>query len=193
MIKKTRKQWACEICAIHKQTVKQTIAGIFKLGRMLIAAKKKLEYGQFLAMIESDLPFGARSAQMLMAVAADRRLTDANRVRLLPDAWRTLYELTKLPDGQLERAVASGAISPHTTRDEVRAMRPRYNPIPLTPCDIAPERAPPLALVSSAGPTRTAPVLDLEQATRPAAMLHQIERLVEELVAEVERGEAVLD
>ena len=101
--------------------------------------------------------------------------------------------MTKLPDGQLERAVASGAISPHTTRDEVRAMRPRYNPIPLTPCDIAPERAPPLALVSSAGPTRTAPVLDLEQATRPAAMLHQIERLVEELVAEVERGEAVLD
>ena len=41
-----------------------------------IAAKKKLEYGQFLAMIESDLPFGARTAQMLMTVAADRRLAE---------------------------------------------------------------------------------------------------------------------
>jgi hypothetical protein len=185
-IKKTRKQWACEICAIHKQTVKQTIAGIFKLGRMLIAAKKKLEYGQFLAMIESDLPFGARSAQMLMAVAADRRLTDANQVRLLPDAWRTLYELTKLPDEAFEQAVASGAITPRTTRADVGAMRPHYNPIPLTSSrDIAPERPPPLALVSSAGPTRTALVLDLEQATRPAVMLHQIERQVGELEREV--------
>jgi len=46
----------------------------------------------------ADLPFAARTAQRLMAVAADARLANPTHVSLLPPSWGTLYELTKLPD-----------------------------------------------------------------------------------------------
>jgi hypothetical protein len=49
-------------------------------------------------MIEVDLPFKASIAQRLMKIAADERLVDAAHGPHLPPHWRTLYELTKLPD-----------------------------------------------------------------------------------------------
>ena len=65
----------------------------------------------------------------------DRAEVDANRIRLrlqnlhtvqlLPAAWGTIYELTKLPDETLEQAVTEGAITSRTTRAEVRNMRVR--------------------------------------------------------------------
>jgi hypothetical protein len=48
---------------------------------------------------ETMLPFGARTAQMLMKVSEEPLLANPNRGSDLPPSWRTLYELTKLPDG----------------------------------------------------------------------------------------------
>ena len=72
-VQKTRKQWAAEIRAAHRQSVR----AILKLGRLLIAAKRGLPHGAFQKMVEQDLPFGLRTAQMLMAIAKDRRLSNA--------------------------------------------------------------------------------------------------------------------
>ena len=52
-------QWARDIRAVYKLTVKQTVQGVFKLGRMLIAAKASLDHGEFEKMIERNLPFDA--------------------------------------------------------------------------------------------------------------------------------------
>ena len=104
----TRKQWAAKICAIHARTVQ----GVFQMGRELLAAKKNLPYGTFIAMVESDLPFGKRTAQRLMAIAADRRLAKAAQGSLLPAIWRTLYELHKLPDDALEQAITENPDRP---------------------------------------------------------------------------------
>ena len=52
--------------------------------------------GIFEAMVEDDLPFGKRTAQRLMAIASDQRLSNTTHVSLLPASWQTLYELTKL-------------------------------------------------------------------------------------------------
>ena len=96
---RTRAQWARAICATHKATVQN----IFKMGRLLSAAKKKLQHGEFTTMIESDLPFGKRTAQMLMAVAADARLAKANHGSLLPATWRCLMSFISCPTRCLSR------------------------------------------------------------------------------------------
>ena len=122
---KTCAQWAAEIRAAHKQSIE----GILKMGRTLIAAKKALDkHGAFEKMIENDLPFDASTAQRLMKIARDPRLRKAAHGQLLPGSWRTLYELTKLSDETFERAVSSGAINPAMTREQAV----RYVTVPVT-------------------------------------------------------------
>jgi hypothetical protein len=74
-------------------------------------------------MIENELPFGKRTAQMLMAVANDPRLTTAKHASRLPPHWYTLYELRQLSDAQFEAAIANGLINPEMERDDARSLR----------------------------------------------------------------------
>ena len=64
-------------------------------GPCLNVAKTELAHGEFLAMIERELPFGPSTAQRLMMIAEDARLTNAAHAQFLPSSWMTLYELTK--------------------------------------------------------------------------------------------------
>jgi hypothetical protein len=90
----------------------KTLEGIFETGEALIAAKQELR-GEFLAMVERDLPFSADTAQRLMAVARDQRLQKIRNTahgRSLPVSWRTLFELTRWSDEDLDQGLASGRI-----------------------------------------------------------------------------------
>ncbi len=69
-------------------------------------------------MIEGDLPFKPFTAQRLMAVSRDERLAKASHGLLLPPHWRTLYELTRLPDDVLEAKFADGTIHPEMQRTD---------------------------------------------------------------------------
>src|SRR4051794_16228364 len=73
-----------------------TLEGFFECGRLLVRAKADLEHGEFLAMVERDLPFGPRFAQMLMRVANDPKLTNANHASHLPPSVTSLYLLSRL-------------------------------------------------------------------------------------------------
>lgn len=107
--------WATRISACWRASTE----AILEVGRLLTAAKAALPHGAFGKMIESELPFGARTAQMLMAISADPRLTDPKHVSHLPPSWGTLYELTKLPEKEFEARIASGAIRPDLERKQV--------------------------------------------------------------------------
>jgi hypothetical protein len=89
---KTRAQWAKQICA----SAQRTVDSILETGRLLIAAKKALDHGEFESMIANDLPFDASTARRQMKIARDPRISAHGHV--LPAAWRTIYELTMLPD-----------------------------------------------------------------------------------------------
>ena len=115
----TRNQWAERISDAWCEATSGMLAAIFSIGQDLIYAKGELEHGEFIAMTESDLPFGRRTAQMLMAVARDDRLTKTNRGSLLPPHWRTLYELTRLDNATFERMLDDGTIRPDMERSEV--------------------------------------------------------------------------
>jgi hypothetical protein len=61
-------------------------------------------------MIKNDLPFAARTAQRLMKIAADPKIRKAAHGSLLPDSWRTVYELSKLPSAEFTQAAQAGSI-----------------------------------------------------------------------------------
>ena len=97
------------------------VDSIIETGQRLIDAKNdpNIAHGEFLAMIESDLPFGARTAQRLMAIASHPVISKATHASYLPPSWMTLYELTKLPEHALQQKIDSGEITPKIGRATV--------------------------------------------------------------------------
>ena len=112
-----KNEWATKICAAWQKS----IAGIFEAGDLLCAAKDAQPHGTFERMIEHELPFGPRTAQCLMAIAADQRLRETNHGSLLPQSWRTLYEIHKMTNEELEVSIANGLVRPDVTRAEIQA------------------------------------------------------------------------
>ena len=98
---------------------RQSVEAIIDTGRLLSEAKSALGHGTFSKLIHEELPFSARTAQRLMAIASDPRLTDATHVSLLPPHWGTLYELTRLDDGQFAHRIADGTIRPDMDRKDI--------------------------------------------------------------------------
>jgi hypothetical protein len=195
---KTRAQWAAEICAAHKQSIE----GILKMGRTLIAAKDALEHGSFQKMIDHDLPFDASTAQRLMKIARDPRIANAARVQLLPMAWGTLYELTKLPDAAFAAAVESGAITPQTTRAEasqlvriqVSESRPAYK-LPTVGFGKTATVAAPRYIPNAVQTPSRIVTLPRSEAARAVSgvAIAEIERLVGELAMAMTRGDVRAD
>ena len=124
-----KNEWATKICAAWQKSV----AAIFDVGDLLVAARNAQPHGTFERMIEHELPFGPRTAQCLMAVAADARLRKANHGSLLPPSWRTLYEISKMTDEEFTVAVANGLVRPEVTRTEILARND-------LPADYSPSR-----------------------------------------------------
>jgi hypothetical protein len=112
-----RELWAERITAAWRATVES----IFEVGRCLIEAKASpnLTRGEFAAMIDSDLPFTARTAQRLMAIARNPWLAKATHMSLLPPSWGTLYELSRLPSEVFSAKIEAGEIWPEMQRKDV--------------------------------------------------------------------------
>ena len=89
---------------------RKSINSIIQCGRLLIAAKDELKHGEFLKMIENNLPFKRSTAQALMKIASDGRITKNQHAGCLPAHWSTLAKLTQLPDAAFEARIADGTI-----------------------------------------------------------------------------------
>ena len=100
------------------------IPSIIETGQALIDAKEELEHGSFEAMVQSKLPFSKTAAKMLRAVAAHKIISNSHHGDYLPASWRTLYELTKLPEDILLHALKDGRVHPKMERKDVKALRP---------------------------------------------------------------------
>jgi hypothetical protein len=125
-VKKTKAEyWAPKIHAEWRKSVE----GILGVGRQLIAAKESCEHGEFLRLfkghdnaVSDPVPFGDRSARMLMELAVHPVLSDRKFVSDLPQSWGTLYELAKLDDETLIAGIKAGEITPETTRAQAAAL-----------------------------------------------------------------------
>ena len=118
----TRTEWATRIGSRWQEACAGMREATFQIGHDLIQSKKELDHGEFIAMIESDLPFGKRSAQMFKAIAEDDRLSKAKSISLLPPHWGTLYKISRFDDESLERFLDDGTINPDCTYAEINKV-----------------------------------------------------------------------
>ncbi len=108
--------------AIHVAWQKN-LENILNVGRMLVQVKSRISRGRFAIMVNDELPFGARTAQMLMTVAEDKRIANAKHASHLPPSWMTLYNLTRLTDAEFEFGVDAGMIRPDLQRKHIRLIK----------------------------------------------------------------------
>lgn len=113
------KVWAKRINGAWQKTTE----GILETGALLIDAKADLPHGEFTNMVQLELNFSSPTARMLMAVAAHPVISNRYHGNVLPPSWRTLYELTKLPEPLLLEKLQDGTITPKTERREIMELR----------------------------------------------------------------------
>lgn len=111
----SRADWAGAISGAWRKSLE----AVLETGRLIREAKDALPHGEFTAMVERELPFGERWAQMLMKIAGHPQLTDPKHASVLPPSPATLYELAKLDEKTFERKLADGTIRPDMQRREV--------------------------------------------------------------------------
>jgi len=67
-----------------RAALQKTVEGVLEVGRLLIEAKIALPTGSFLKMIDHELPFKPRLAQLYMEVARNPRFADTQNFAHLP-------------------------------------------------------------------------------------------------------------
>jgi hypothetical protein len=131
VVGKTRQQYAAEIHHLAEDVVERQL----EIGRLLLDAREgpgKLPHGEFLAMIKEDLRFSFNrfTAYKLMAIAANRVLSNVSHAKHLPPSWDTRYQLSLLADEVIEEKIADGTINPAIERKAVQALKLQYLPPP---------------------------------------------------------------
>jgi Protein of unknown function (DUF3102) len=95
-----------------------------QIGTFLEEAKAKLQHGEFQRLISSRLPFGSRTAQMMMAAA--RAITSGMIPSgIVPPSYSVVYQITTLTEAEREQAVEEGVIRPNMRREDVAAFKRR--------------------------------------------------------------------
>jgi hypothetical protein len=98
--------------------------GFIEAGEALRRAKHELPHGEYEAMVRDDLRMDPSTARRLTAIASNPVLSDRAHGHALPPSWRTLYELTKLPQTLLLTKIEEGAIYPAMERKQVLEILP---------------------------------------------------------------------
>lgn len=116
------KKWVTEI----RSHMARSVEAILDTGQALIDAKADCAYGEFASVcvrvFHGDTGSVVRIAEMYMAVARSEQIR--NSVSTLPPAYSTLYELSRVPKKEFNKAVKTGHINPTITRKGVVALMP---------------------------------------------------------------------
>jgi hypothetical protein len=106
--------------------IRQAWSGVQKrfllIGRYLVQAKIRLPHGEFLEMIERDLPFRRNIAFQLreVAEAIDSRRIEEDEV---PPNYSVIYQLVILSDPELQAARERGLVRKDVTRRELEMFK----------------------------------------------------------------------
>lgn len=104
------------------------VAAFIEVGRLLKEAKAELDHGEWGNLVKDNLPFDDRTAQRFMAIAGNPILANPTHVSVLPPAWGTLYELSRLSEKVLKAKIADGTIHPRMERKDAVALEPKRTP-----------------------------------------------------------------
>lgn len=115
------REWADKILGAWRQSVE----GIFEVGRLLIDAKAALLHGGFEIMVRDKLPFNKSAAERLMKLSRNPELTNPANLPVLPASWTTLYELSKFDEQKLRVAFDKRLIHPTTRGQDIPEIAAR--------------------------------------------------------------------
>jgi hypothetical protein len=92
------------------------------IGRYLNHAKATLDHGEFMQMVERDLPFRYSTGNRMMKVAA---ALDSNTLTLdtMPGSYAVAYEVLTLTEPERAAAASAGLIRPDVKRAELVAFK----------------------------------------------------------------------
>jgi hypothetical protein len=111
--------WIGEI----NEATRNSSGWIIETGLILLRAKEQLAHGQWLSMWETRrMPFGVRTAEMLMKVARHPILRDPKSISSLPVSWSILYVLSQLPANLVQQEIIDGTINPELKLAEARHL-----------------------------------------------------------------------
>ena len=115
-----REEFAAEI----RRAWAESQESFLLIGRYLHTAKNRLQHGEFMAMVSSDLPFSHQTANKLMSVA---RFVEAGEIPpdTLPSASETCYQITTLTVEERARALKEGVIRPTMRRQDILLFKRR--------------------------------------------------------------------
>jgi hypothetical protein len=137
---KTKVQrWAESITAAHGESV----AAIIAVGEQIQRAKADCSHGEWGELTGETtrkplLPFSARTARMLKAIADNAALSNRNHGSDLPASWRTLAVLASLDPDDIDAAITDGAINPEMERKDAEALKARLQGQRAKPQAVAP-------------------------------------------------------
>jgi hypothetical protein len=135
---KTKVQrWAEEITSTYGASV----AAIIAVGDKLIQAKAECSPGEWGELTGETtgkplLPFSARTARRLKAIASNAAFSNRAHAPDLPASWYTLAVLASLDPDDIEAAIADGVIHPEMERKDAEALKARitgHRPAPPPP------------------------------------------------------------
>lgn len=100
----------------------RSVTAVIETGRLLAEAKAAVAHGDWERLCDEMLPFGSRTAQRLMQIAAHDRLSNPTHASLLPSSWVTLEALSRLDNETFDAAVEAGVITPTLERRRARRL-----------------------------------------------------------------------
>jgi hypothetical protein len=119
---KTEPQQAEEFVSEISRLWSRAQRAFLEIGRLLIKAKETLPYGEYVAAVEAELPFSARTAYQLRE-AARWALGGPVPMERLPGSYSTIYLLSTLEPPLLQEAERDGLIRPELKRAELIEWR----------------------------------------------------------------------
>lgn len=136
---RTREQWAEEI----KSKRRDSVSGIFDLGRSLANSQEELSKSDFWAMVREDLGYSNATVSKITKIANDPKLLEFSHEKL-PADYNILYALARLTSEQFDRGIENGTIHAGMRRTDVTLLKPskeRPPPLPsLTGRDLIDQR-----------------------------------------------------
>jgi hypothetical protein len=116
----SRPQFAGEISKLWADVQHRFV----QIGRYLIQAKQALPHGEYLEMIERDLPFSRFVAHQLRAVAevVDTGMVPSER---LPNNYSTVYQIVTLSPEERAQALETNVIHPEMRRADLVEFKRR--------------------------------------------------------------------
>jgi hypothetical protein len=112
-------------------SMRRSLTCAIRLGRRLCEAKAALEHGEFGRLfadhpnpVPGALRIRSRWARVLMAIGANSVIANRHSNAVLPSQISTVYLLARMPEGELQRAIADGLVRPEMGPAEARRLLP---------------------------------------------------------------------